>query len=201
MAAIGMAVVNLALGGAFSFVLIQEKLAPLLSDTFFVPGYFHFLTVGTVTLTFLGALCYVIPGLTGRPLWNPRLLVALPYVVTVGLVAFGAAGIAALIRRAPGGTWLHWLLYDLPSGTRGLPEGIAKDRRLPDGSHQGRNDFGKIGYNGPCPPPGAVHRYYFRLYALNRRTDLGPGASRSELERAMKDHILAQTELVGRFQH
>ena len=102
---------------------------------------------------------------------------------------------------APAGTWVHWLLYDLPSGTRGLPEGIAKDRRLPDGSHQGRNDFGKIGYNGPCPPRGAVHRYYFRLYALNRRTDLGPGASRSELERAMKDHILAQTELVGRFQH
>ena len=102
---------------------------------------------------------------------------------------------------APAGTWVHWLLYDLPSGTRGLPEGIAKDRRLPDGSHQGRNDFGKIGYNGPCPPRGAVHRYYFRLYALNRRTDLGPGASRSELEHAMKDHILAQTELVGRFQH
>ena len=95
MAAIGMAVVNLALGGAFSFVLIQEKLAPLLSDTFFVPGYFHFLTVGTVTLTFLGALCYVIPGLTGRPLRTPRLLAALPYVATAGLVVFGAAGIAA----------------------------------------------------------------------------------------------------------
>ncbi len=95
MAAIGMAVVNLALGGAFSFVLIQEKLAPLLSDTFFVPGYFHFLTVGTVTLTFLGALCYVIPGLTGRPLWNPRLLVGPPYLATAGLALFGAAGIAA----------------------------------------------------------------------------------------------------------
>jgi cytochrome c oxidase subunit I len=95
MAAVGMAVVNLAVGGALSFVLIQEKLAPLLSDTFFVPGYFHFLTVGTVTLTFLGALCYVIPGLTGRPLWSPRLLATLPYVTTAGLALFGTAGIIA----------------------------------------------------------------------------------------------------------
>ncbi|NIP74208.1 MAG: cytochrome C oxidase subunit I, partial [Gammaproteobacteria bacterium] len=71
MAAMGMAVVNLALGGALSFVLIQEKLAPLLSDTFFVPAYFHFLTLGTVTLTLIAVLLYVVPGLTGRPLWNP----------------------------------------------------------------------------------------------------------------------------------
>ncbi len=95
MAAIGMAVVNLALGGAFSFVLIQEKLAPLLSDTFFVPGYFHFLTLGTVTLTFIAMLMYVIPGLTGRPLWNPSLLAKLPYVTTFGLLIFGGAGLTA----------------------------------------------------------------------------------------------------------
>lgn len=95
MAAIGMAVVNLALGGAFSFVLIQERLAPMLSDTFFVPGYFHFLTVGTVTLTFLGAFCYVIPGLTGRSLWRPGLLAKLPYLTTFGLLLFGGAGIGA----------------------------------------------------------------------------------------------------------
>lgn len=93
MAAIGMAVINLALGGSFSFVLIQEKLASLLSDTFFVPGYFHFLTVGTVTLTFLAALSYVIPGLTGRALWRPRILTLLPYLVTIGLALFGVAGI------------------------------------------------------------------------------------------------------------
>ena len=93
MAAMGMAVINLALGGSFSFVLIQEKLAALLSDTFFVPGYFHFLTVGTVTLTFLAALSYVIPGLTGRALWRPRILTLLPYLVTIGLALFGVAGI------------------------------------------------------------------------------------------------------------
>lgn len=95
MSAMGMAVLCLAAGGALSFVLIQERLASLLSDTFFVPGYFHFLTVGTVTLTFLGALCYVIPGLTGRPLWRPHLLAKLPYWVAAGVALFGAAGIAA----------------------------------------------------------------------------------------------------------
>lgn len=100
-AAVGMAVINLALGGALSFVLIQEKLASLLSDTFFVPGYFHFLTVGTVTLTFLGALCYALPGLTGRGVWKPRLLARLPYLATLGLLFFGASGVTAGYLGAP----------------------------------------------------------------------------------------------------
>jgi Raf kinase inhibitor-like YbhB/YbcL family protein len=102
---------------------------------------------------------------------------------------------------APAGTWVHWVLYDLPPSTRGLPEGVPKDRQLADGSRQGRNDFGKIGYNGPCPPRGSVHRYFFKLYALKSKTNLSPGASKSELERAMRDHILAQAELIGKFQH
>jgi cytochrome c oxidase subunit I len=93
MSAIGMAVLAAAMGGAFSFVLIQEQLAPLLSDTFFVPGYFHFLTVGTVTLTFLGALTYVLPALTERPLWRPHVLARLPYLVAAGLALFGTAGV------------------------------------------------------------------------------------------------------------
>jgi cytochrome c oxidase subunit 1 len=95
MSAIGFSVVNLALGGALAFVLIQEKLAGLLSDTFFVPGYFHFLTVGTVTLTFLAAFLYVLPALSGRPLWRPQLLRWLPHLATAGLALFGGAGIAA----------------------------------------------------------------------------------------------------------
>jgi cytochrome c oxidase subunit 1 len=95
MAAIGFAVVNLALGGALSFVLIQGKLAVLLSDTFFVPGYFHFLTVGTVTLTFLAAFLYVLPALTGRPLWRPEVLRRMPHLATAGLALFGGAGVAA----------------------------------------------------------------------------------------------------------
>ncbi|HSD41306.1 MAG TPA: cbb3-type cytochrome c oxidase subunit I [Burkholderiales bacterium] len=101
MSAIGMAVVNLALGGALAFVLIQEKLAALLSDTFFVPGYFHFLTVGTVTLTFLAALAYVQPALTGRPLWRPQMLRWLPHLATAGLALFGGAGVAAGYLGAP----------------------------------------------------------------------------------------------------
>jgi cytochrome c oxidase subunit 1 len=95
MTAVGLAVVNMAIGGALSFVLIQEKLAPLLSDTFFVPGYFHFLTLGTVTLTFIGALLYVIPGITGNPVWRPSLMNKLPYVITAGLLIFGASGVTA----------------------------------------------------------------------------------------------------------
>jgi len=95
MAAIGAAVVNLALGGVFSFVLIQEKLAPLLSDTFMVPGYFHFLTIGTVTLTFLAGFIVALPALGDRPLAAPVWLVRLPWLATFGLAIFGAAGVAA----------------------------------------------------------------------------------------------------------
>ncbi len=102
---------------------------------------------------------------------------------------------------APAGTWVHWVLYDLPSSTRALPEGVPKDAELSSGARQGRNDFGKLGYGGPCPPRGATHRYFFKLYALDSKTNLKPGATKAELERAMKGHILAQAELIGRFQH
>jgi Raf kinase inhibitor-like YbhB/YbcL family protein len=102
---------------------------------------------------------------------------------------------------APAGTWVHWILYNLPASARGLPEAVAKDRQLSDGARQGRNDFGKFGYNGPCPPRGAPHRYFFKLYALDCRVNLKPGATKSELERAMKGHMLAEAELAGRFQH
>jgi cytochrome c oxidase subunit 1 len=95
MAGVGAAVANLALGGAFSFVLIQEKLAPLLSDTFMVPGYFHFLTIGTVTLTFLAGFVVALPALSDRPLLAPGWLSRLPWLATIGLAIFGAAGVAA----------------------------------------------------------------------------------------------------------
>ena len=102
---------------------------------------------------------------------------------------------------APAGTWVHWVLYDLPADTRKLPEGVAKDRELPNGALQGRNDFGKIGYDGPCPPRGSEHRYFFKLYALDSRTGLKAGATKSELERAMKGHVLSQAQFIGKFQH
>lgn len=93
--AVAMAVVNMGLGLALAFVLIQEKLAPLLSDTFFVPGYFHFFTVGTVSLTLLAALAVMLSGLSGRPLWRPDLLRAMPWLATAGLLVFGGAGVTA----------------------------------------------------------------------------------------------------------
>jgi cytochrome c oxidase subunit 1 len=101
MAAAGMAVINLALGGTFAFVLIQERLATLLSDTFFVPGVFHFFTVGAVSLTLLAGLTRVIPALTGYALPARRLLRHLPYAVTLGLVIFGAAGVGAGLSGMP----------------------------------------------------------------------------------------------------
>lgn len=100
---------------------------------------------------------------------------------------------------APGGTFVHWVLYDLPPDTRNLAEGLPKDRRLGNGARQGRNDFGKIGYNGPCPPKGSSHRYHFKLYALDAKINLKAGASKGDLEHAMKGHILGQTELSGRY--
>jgi cytochrome c oxidase subunit 1 len=99
--AIGWAVVNLALGGIFAFVLIQERLAPLLSDTFFVPAYFHFLTIGTVTLTLLAAFAWAMPSVFGRRLRAPRLLAILPAGLTFGLALFGGAGMAAGLNGMP----------------------------------------------------------------------------------------------------
>jgi Raf kinase inhibitor-like YbhB/YbcL family protein len=102
---------------------------------------------------------------------------------------------------APAGTWGHWVLYDLPGDDRKLEEGVAKDLHLPGGARQGRNDFGKIGYNRPCPPRGKPHRYFFKLYALDRKMNLKAGATKAQLERAMKGHILAQAEVIGQVQH
>ena len=100
---------------------------------------------------------------------------------------------------APGRTWVHWVLYDLPTTERELAEGVPPDGQLPSGARQGRNDFGTIGYGGPCPPPGPAHRYYFRLYALDKRLDLPAGATRAQLDRSMRGHILAHAELMGRY--
>ena len=100
---------------------------------------------------------------------------------------------------APRGTWVHWVLYDVPRLETGLPEGVPTVRELETGARQGTNDFGRIGYGGPCPPPGSSHRYFFRLYALSATLDLRPGASRADLDRAMRGLILAEAELIGRY--
>ncbi len=101
---------------------------------------------------------------------------------------------------APVSTWVHWVLYDLPANARELAEGVPKQEELPSGARQGRNDFRKIGYGGPCPPPGPAHRYFFKLYALDSKTSLKPGATKADLQKAMKGHILAEAELMGRYQ-
>jgi cytochrome c oxidase subunit 1 len=101
MANMGWAAVNMMLGITFAFVLIQEKLAPMLSDTFFVPGYFHFFAVGVLTQTFLAALMVILPALGGGSLWRPTVLRRMPVIVTVGLLVFGAAGIAAGFMGVP----------------------------------------------------------------------------------------------------
>lgn len=99
---------------------------------------------------------------------------------------------------APMGTFVHWVLYDLPPETRQLPEAIPATAKLPNGGIQGKNDFRKLGYGGPCPPSG-THRYFFKLYALDKKLALEPGASKAQLEKAMKNHILGTAELVGRY--
>jgi hypothetical protein len=101
---------------------------------------------------------------------------------------------------APGRTWVHWVLYNLPAELRALPEGLPKDKEFADGTRQGRNDFARIGYGGPCPPRGPAHRYFFKLYALDVRLDQPPGASKADIEKAMEKHILAQGQLMGRYQ-
>lgn len=100
---------------------------------------------------------------------------------------------------APMGTWVHWVIYNIPAETRELPEGIKPDQQLPNSSLQGMTDFHRIGYGGPCPP-GGKHRYYFKLYALNTKLGLSSGASKKEVEKAMQGHILAQAQLMGTYQ-
>ena len=100
---------------------------------------------------------------------------------------------------APAGTWVHWVLYDLPATTRNLPEAVEPKVQLPNGAKQGRNDFKQIGYGGPCPPKGGPHRYYFKLYALDIELDLKSDATKNEVQQAMKGHTLAEGQLMGTY--
>lgn len=99
---------------------------------------------------------------------------------------------------APGGTWVHWVLFNLPAGARALPEAVRSDATLADGSRTGTNSWQRPGYGGPCPPRG-THRYFFRLYALNVALDLAGGAGQDQLLQAMQGHVLGQTELMGKY--
>ena len=93
---------------------------------------------------------------------------------------------------APSGTFVHWLVYDLPAAYRKLPEALSGNDQMPGGGRQGTNDFSRTGYSGPCPPPGRPHRYFIRLYAVDTILNLRPAATRKELDAAMQGHILAR---------
>lgn len=99
---------------------------------------------------------------------------------------------------APMGTWVHWVLYNLPANIDELSENIPADETLSNGAKQGTSDFGRIGYGGPCPP-GGNHRYYFKVYALDKELDLEPGATKDKLLKAMEGKILAEGQLMGKY--
>jgi len=101
---------------------------------------------------------------------------------------------------APGGTFTHWVLFNIPSDTRKLPEAIPNQAELTSGTLQGKNDFRKIGYNGPCPPAGHLHRYQLTIYALDKSLDLKGGASKKQVLDAIQGHILARGQLTGTYQ-
>ena len=99
---------------------------------------------------------------------------------------------------APGGSFVHWVVYNIPLGYNSLPEAVPSLNALPNGTRQGTNDFRHIGYGGPCPPSG-VHRYFFKLYALNALLDLEPGATKAQLEKIMQRRTLGEAQLVGKY--
>jgi Raf kinase inhibitor-like YbhB/YbcL family protein len=101
---------------------------------------------------------------------------------------------------APRGTWVHWLIWNLPADAVELASGVPVRPELPSGARQGINDSGDIGYGGPCPPPGKPHRYFFRLFALGTTLNLPPGINRSDLEAAMEGTRLGQATLMGTYQ-
>ncbi|MBD3234891.1 MAG: YbhB/YbcL family Raf kinase inhibitor-like protein [candidate division Zixibacteria bacterium] len=100
---------------------------------------------------------------------------------------------------APAGTWVHWVIYKIPAELTSLPANIPNEEEVMDGIRQGKNDFGKYGYGGPCPPPGDPHRYFFKLYALDTMPDWETGLIKAELLEKMEGHIIAEAELMGKY--
>jgi Raf kinase inhibitor-like YbhB/YbcL family protein len=99
---------------------------------------------------------------------------------------------------APAGTWVHWVIFNLPGEMRELPENIPSRKSLANGAKQGLNDFHQIGYGGPYPPHGE-HRYFFKLYALDAKLDLDAGLKKANLLKAIEGHILAESKLLGKY--
>ena len=100
---------------------------------------------------------------------------------------------------APGATFVHWVVWNIPTSATSLPEGVAKQASLPDGTSQGTNGFGKVGWNGPSPPKGAPHRYFFKLYAVDTSLELPSSTTKAQLETAMGGHALAEAQVMGTY--
>ena len=113
----------------------------------------------------------------------------------------GTRSLALIVEDpdAPRGTFVHWVLYNVPPEPADIPAGVSRQSILDNGARQGRNDFRRVGYGGPCPPRGPAHRYFFRAYALNAMLDVTPGGTASELRSAMEGHVLGQAELIGTY--
>lgn len=101
---------------------------------------------------------------------------------------------------APNGTFTHWVLFNIPPNINRLSKSFPLIPKLNDGTIQGSNDFGVIGYRGPCPPPGLSHRYSFKLYAVDKQLNLQAGSSKTKVEDAIRGHVLAQGQLTGIYQ-
>jgi Raf kinase inhibitor-like YbhB/YbcL family protein len=117
--------------------------------------------------------------------WTPT-----PHAKTIAIIANDP--------DAPAGEWTHWLVYNLPAATMGLIENMPAEEKVAGGGMQGKNDFGKTAYGGPCPPKG-THRYFFKVYALDTEVALKSGAAKDQLLKAIEGHILAQGQLMGTF--
>jgi Raf kinase inhibitor-like YbhB/YbcL family protein len=113
----------------------------------------------------------------------------------------GTESFALLVEDpdAPEKAWLHWLLFDIPATCTGLGQDLPRAQNLADGMKQGWNDYGHLGYGGPCPPPGPAHRYVFQLFAVDRLLRVSPRGGRRALRSALAGHVLGEAQLVGRF--
>lgn len=117
-------------------------------------------------------------------------------------VPAGAQSIVLLVDDpdAPGGTFNHWVVYGLPAAATSLPKGVPRQERLEGGGAQGRNDFGRVGYGGPCPPRGPAHHYQFKVFALGEALSVPAGATKRQVERAMEGKVLDQGRVTGVYQ-
>ena len=145
--------------------------------------------------SFSGAIPERYASCNGRPGISPALSWSAPPAAT------RTFALIVTDPDAPFGTFVHWLVWNLPPTARSLPEAIPAQPQLPGGALQGSNSYGNIGYVGPCPPGRSAHRYLFDLYALDTAISLAPGAQKKQLLEAMQGHILATGRLIGRYPH